>query len=104
MRDALAALLGASDGGLLKYSYLTVRMVAHSCSTVAGADLVGRAVMTALFQDGPGDATRDRRAHGSTGCGGSLGCHRADIDLDYRFGIGVCFVRLNLLHSRRSSF
>jgi hypothetical protein len=56
MRDPLAALLGASDGGLLKYSYLTVRMVGHSCSTVAGADLVGRAAMTALFQDSP--ATR----------------------------------------------
>lgn len=57
MRDPLAALLGASDDGLLEYSYLdAVRLAGHSCPTVAGAYLVARAAMKALFTDGP--ATR----------------------------------------------
>jgi len=57
MRDPLAALLGASDDGLLEYSYLdAVRLAGHSCPTVAGAYLVARAAMSALFPDGP--ATR----------------------------------------------
>lgn len=54
MRDPLAALLGASEGGLLEYSYLdAVRLAGHSCPTVAGAYLVARAAMLALFPDGP---------------------------------------------------
>lgn len=54
MRDPLAALLGAFDDGLLEYSYLdAVRLAGHSCPTVAGAYLVARAAMKALFPDGP---------------------------------------------------
>ncbi len=54
MRDPLAELLGASEGGLLEYSYLdAVRLAGHSCPTVAGAYLVARAAMLALFPDGP---------------------------------------------------
>jgi formylmethanofuran dehydrogenase subunit E len=54
MCDPLAALLGASDDGMLEYSYLdAVRLAGHSCPTVAGAYLVARAAMTALFPDGP---------------------------------------------------
>lgn len=54
MRDPLAELLGASEGGLLEYSYLdAVRLAGHSCPTVATAYLVARAAMLALFPDGP---------------------------------------------------
>ena len=54
MHDPLAALLGASDDGLLEYSYLdAVRLAGHSCPTVAGAFLVARSATIALFPDGP---------------------------------------------------
>ena len=54
MHDPLAALLGASDDGLLEYSYLdAVRLAGHSCPTVAGAFLVARSATMALFPDGP---------------------------------------------------
>ena len=54
--DPLAQLLGASDGGLLDYCYAdVVRLAGHSCPTVAGAFLTGRAAMLALYPDGPAE-------------------------------------------------
>lgn len=48
--DALAELLGASDGGLLDYRYADcVRLAGHSCPTVAGAFLLGRAALMTLY-------------------------------------------------------
>lgn len=48
--DPLAELLGASDGGELDYTYSdVVRLAGHSCPTVAGAFLMGRAALAALF-------------------------------------------------------
>jgi hypothetical protein len=52
MRDPLAALLGAADDGRLDYCYLdAVRLAGHSCPTVAGAYLLARAAVTALYPD-----------------------------------------------------
>lgn len=50
MRDPLAALLGASEDGLIEYHYSdAVRLAGHSCPTVAGAFLMGRAALNALY-------------------------------------------------------
>lgn len=72
--DPLAALLGASEDGLLDYRYEdVVRLAGHSCPTVAGAFLVGRAALAALYPDGPaerGNISVDMPAaedHGTTG-------------------------------------
>ncbi|OOG44278.1 hypothetical protein B0E52_07745 [Rhodanobacter sp. C06] len=50
VRDPLADLLGAAAGGLLEYHYLdAVRVAGHSCPTVAGAWLMARAALRALY-------------------------------------------------------
>jgi hypothetical protein len=54
MRDPLAAFLGAADDGLLEYSYIdAVRLAGHSCPTVAGAWLMARTALRALYPDEP---------------------------------------------------
>ena len=56
MRDPLADMLGAADGGLLEYRYLdAVRLAGHSCPTVAGAWLTARAALRALYPDEPAE-------------------------------------------------
>lgn len=56
MRDPLAAMLGAADDGLLEYQYLdAVRLAGHSCPTVAGAYLMARAAIRALYPDEVGE-------------------------------------------------
>ena len=56
MRDPLAALLGATDDGLIDYHYLdAVRLAGHSCPTVAGAYLMARAALQALYPEGPAE-------------------------------------------------
>lgn len=56
MRDALAETLGAADGGLIEYGYAdAVRLAGHSCPTVAGAWLMARAAVRALYPDGVGE-------------------------------------------------
>ncbi|MGN2246621.1 FmdE family protein [Frateuria sp. GZRR35] len=56
LRDPLAALLGASDDGLLVYGYAdAVRLAGHSCPTVAGAWLMARAALRALYPDAPAE-------------------------------------------------
>lgn len=56
MRDPLAALLGATDDGLIDYHYLdAVKLAGHSCPTVAGAYLMARAAMHALYPEGPAE-------------------------------------------------
>ena len=52
VRDPLAELLGAADGGLIEYGYAdAVRLAGHSCPTVAGAYLMARAGLRALYPD-----------------------------------------------------
>jgi len=52
LRDPLAELLGAADGGLIEYGYAdAVRLAGHSCPTVAGAYLMARAGLRALYPD-----------------------------------------------------
>ncbi|MEO8803641.1 MAG: hypothetical protein ABI304_00595 [Rudaea sp.] len=52
VRDPLAELLGAADDGIIEYRYAdAVRLAGHSCPTVAGAFLMARAALLALFPD-----------------------------------------------------
>lgn len=56
MRDPLAAFLGAAEDGLLEYSYIdAVRLAGHSCPTVAGAWLMARTALRALYPDEPAE-------------------------------------------------
>lgn len=55
-RDPFAAMLGASHEGILEYQYVdAVRLAGHSCPTVAGAFLVGRAALNILYPDQPAE-------------------------------------------------
>jgi formylmethanofuran dehydrogenase subunit E len=50
--DPFAAMLGAAHDGVLEYHYVdAVRLAGHSCPTVAGAFLIGRAALAALYPD-----------------------------------------------------
>ena len=52
VRDPLAELLGAAGDGLIEYVYPdAVRLAGHSCPTVAGAYLMARAGLRALYPD-----------------------------------------------------
>ncbi|SCX83008.1 FmdE family protein [Nitrosospira sp. Nsp13] len=54
--DPFAATLGASRDGVLEYHYEdAVRLAGHSCPTVAGAFLMGRAALAALYPDEPAE-------------------------------------------------
>jgi hypothetical protein len=56
LRDPLADLLGAAEDGLIDYHYVdAVRLAGHSCPTVAGAYLMARAALRALYPDGPAE-------------------------------------------------
>lgn len=49
--DPFAAMLGAARDGRFDYHYLdAVRLAGHSCPTVAGAFLIGRAALAALYR------------------------------------------------------
>ena len=55
-RDPFAAMLGAARDGVLEYCYVdAVRLAGHSCPTVAGAFLVGRAALAALYPNEPAE-------------------------------------------------
>ena len=50
MRDPLAEILGAAEGGLMEYTYAdAVKMAGHSCPTVAGAWLMTRTALERLY-------------------------------------------------------
>lgn len=52
LRDPLANLLGASDNGIIEYSYGDiVKLAGHSCPTVAGAYLMTRNALKKLYGD-----------------------------------------------------
>ena len=50
LRDPLAELLGAAEGGLIEYSFIdAVKLSGHSCPTVAGAWLTTVRALQALY-------------------------------------------------------
>lgn len=50
LRDPLAEFLGAADGGIIEYRYAdAVKLAGHSCPTVAGAWLMNRHALAALY-------------------------------------------------------
>lgn len=52
MHDRLAEFLGAADAGIIEYRYVdAVKLAGHSCPTVAGAYLLTRRVLAALYPD-----------------------------------------------------
>ena len=52
LRDPLAELLGAADGGLIEYCFAdAVKLAGHSCPTVAGAWLMTVRALRALYGD-----------------------------------------------------
>ena len=52
LRDPLAELLGAAEGGLIEYRFPdAVKLAAHSCPTVAGAWLMSVRALDALYGD-----------------------------------------------------
>lgn len=54
--DPLAELLGAPADGLIDYQYAdAVKLAGHSCPTVAGAFLTGRAALASLYPDTPAE-------------------------------------------------
>lgn len=105
LRDPLAEFLGASDGGLLEYSYAdAVRLAGHSCPTVASAYLMARAGLRALY----GNTTAVRgavsvtmngpEAEGTTGVIAQVFTLITGAAADNGFhGIGGRFVRQGLL-------
>lgn len=103
--DALAELLGASANGNLDYSYAdAVRLAGHSCPTVAGAFLMGRAALAALFPDGRAERGGIRvrmpapADHGTTGVIGQVLTLLTGAAAENGFhGIGGRHVRAGLL-------
>lgn len=52
LRDPLAEILGAAEGGLIEYRFAdAVRLAGHSCPTVAGAWLMTTRALYALYGD-----------------------------------------------------
>ena len=52
VRDPLAELLGAAEGGLIEYRFAdAVKLAGHSCPTVAGAWLMTARALRALYGD-----------------------------------------------------
>lgn len=53
LRDPLADLLGAAEAGVIEYRYAdAVKLAGHSCPTVAGAWLMAKHGLAALYPDG----------------------------------------------------
>ncbi len=52
VHDALSEFLGAAEGGIVEYRYAdAVKLAGHSCPTVAGAFMMARAALRALYPD-----------------------------------------------------
>ncbi|MBX3700522.1 MAG: hypothetical protein KF903_05925 [Dokdonella sp.] len=74
VHDALAQFLGAADDGMMEYGYAdAVRLAGHSCPTVAGAFLMARAALRALYAEQAAERgairvdMRDGEGDGTTG-------------------------------------
>lgn len=104
--DDLAEALGAAAGGRIEYRYEDmVRLAGHSCPTVAGAWLMARRGLAALYpEDLPrrGHIRVDLRAAQDAGTagvvGGLLGLVTGAAGEGGFKGLGPRFVRRNLLH------
>ncbi|HNU10776.1 MAG TPA: hypothetical protein PKJ45_05350 [Rubrivivax sp.] len=105
VRDPLAAFLGAASGGVLDYGYDdAVRLAGHSCPTVAGAWLMARAALKALYPDAlpeRGGVTvefADAADHGVTGVIARVVSLPTGVAGEEGFkGIGGRFTRCGLL-------
>lgn len=105
VHDALAQFLGASDDGLIEYGYAdAVRLAGHSCPTVAGAYLMARAALRALYPQGPAErggiavAMAAQQDDGTTGVIAQVFTLLTGAAADNGFqGIGGRFVRHGLL-------
>ena len=107
MRDPLAALLGAAEGGVIQYRYAdAVRLPGPSCPTVAGAYLAVRGGLRALYGDEIPERgnievhMRDARDHGTTGVVAAVATLLTGAAAETGFqGIGRAgkFARRNLL-------
>ena len=77
LRDPLADLLGAAVDGLIEYRYAdAVKLAGHSCPTVAGAWLMARRGLTALYGEEPperGGIRVELRAPQNAGTAGVVG-------------------------------
>lgn len=106
LRDPLADLLGTCEGGLITYRYIdVVRLAGHSCPTVAGAYLMTRRALRALYGDELGErgGIKIRFAaaldHGATGViANVLGFLTGAAGLGGFKGIGRHFRRQNTMH------
>ena len=107
VRDPLAAVLGAAQDGILEYHYAdAVRLAGHSCPTVAGAYLLTRCGLRALYGDalpergGIAVQMRDSRDSGTTGVIAAVATLLTGAAAETGFGgIGPAarFARRNLL-------
>lgn len=104
--DPLAALLGAPVDGVIEYHYAdAVKLTGHSCPTVAGAYLTGRAALAALYPDGPAGRGQIRvhmpapEAAGTTGVTAQVLTLLTGAATDNGFkGLGGRFARNGLLN------
>ena len=108
LRDPLAAFLGVSKSGVMTYTYAdAVKLAGHSCPTVAGAYLMVRSGLGALYADdipergGVEVYLRDRRDQGTTGVIATVAMLLTGAAPETGFGgIGARgrFTRRDLLH------
>lgn len=106
VHDPLAALLGAPADGIVEYRYAdAVKLAGHSCPTVAGGFMVGRAALAALYPGEPaerggiGVTLPAPEAAGTTGVTAQVLTLLTGAAADNGFkGLGGRFVRNGLLH------
>lgn len=106
LRDPLAAFLGAAEDGLLEFHYSdAVKLAGHSCPTVAGAWLVTRRALAALYGDAVPERGgirvefRDQQGDGVTGVIANVVGLLTGAAADGGFkGIGGQFSRRGLMH------
>lgn len=105
VHDPLSEFLGAAEGGRIEYGYAdAVRLAGHSCPTVAGAWLMARAGLKALFPDRPAErggvavTMSGHEGEGTTGVIAQVFTLVTGAAADNGFhGIGGRFVRSGLL-------
>lgn len=106
LHDPLAEVLGAAEAGLIEYRYAdVVKLAGHSCPTVAGAWLMGKRGLGALYGDVPPERGGIRvelgasREAGTTGVVGNvLSLITGAAEGGGFKGLGGKHVRRDLLH------
>lgn len=105
VHDPLSEFLGVAEGGRIEYGYAdAVRLAGHSCPTVAGAYLMARVGLRALFPDGTAErggvqvTMSSAETDGTTGVIAQVFTLLTGAAADNGFhGIGGRFVRSGLL-------